>query len=518
MLVHPTLKGFDLSKLTNPGSDHSLSEDLKEAASSPSRSLEYYWDKPTFEKQYVFRKKAFVNYYEPLDWYICASVYYDNFSYKLTSMRKTLFIILTVFLIVSSFLSLWVSKVIAKPLKVLICHIRNSGSSGIPSSEIPAVGPEEICELSLTMNGMIHSIMESREKLKAEHDFSIGIIHGAPDLICGLDRDGNTIFINPAVEDLTGYSEEELIGKNWWDTLYAKENRKSLNESLQEIASQEVRDYEMVLTTKNSESKILIWNSLKKDKVDKDNVETIWFAKDITARKNTEKALTESENRFRAAFDSTQDCFLIWDKQYKCLYENKAAKNFTEKPLATLVDPSSHIEKDYLSGLGEVWRKRIDQVFSTGKQLRVQDELVLEEKRHYSDSILSPIIGAAGQVISVCLLYRDITEFMEAKDALAESEARYRTLFKAAGDAIWLMKEEKILDCNHKAQTMFGYSKEELLGKTPIELSPEFQSSGKTSEAEVYMRIDRVLQEGMQFFEWEHIRSDGQLIDVEVNP
>ena len=49
------------------------------------------------------------------------------------------------------------------------------------------------------------------------------------------------------------------------------------------------------------------------------------LVEEIADRKQAEEALRESEERFRAAFDSAQDCVLIWDKEYNYLYANQAA-------------------------------------------------------------------------------------------------------------------------------------------------------------------------------------------------
>jgi len=72
---------------------------------------------------------------------------------------------------------------------------------------------------------------------------------------------------------------------------------------------------------------------------------------------------------------------------------------------------------------------------------------------------------------------RDITERKEAETALRESEGRFRTLFECAPDGIYLTDLNcTFVDGNQAAEQLVGYSKEELIGKTFLEiglLSPD---------------------------------------------
>ncbi|MDZ7806545.1 MAG: PAS domain S-box protein [Gracilimonas sp.] len=113
----------------------------------------------------------------------------------------------------------------------------------------------------------------------------------------------------------------------------------------------------------------------------------------------------------------------------------------------------------------------------------------------------------------------DVTEWMEAEQHLKLSERKYRELFENSSDASMLEKGGYIVDCNQALLDLLGYNeKNELIGKTILEISPEKQSSGWSSEKLFNEALGEMMsfrKKGLQF-EWEHFKKDGSLVPVEV--
>ena len=83
---------------------------------------------------------------------------------------------------------------------------------------------------------------------------------------------------------------------------------------------------------------------------------------------------------------------------------------------------------------------------------------------------------------------------------------------------IFLLQNGKYIRCNPSLLNLFGYNNEnELIGKTPIDISPKFQSSGETSEELGKAKLDKVLKSDIGMFEWTHLRLDGKEIVVRVS-
>jgi len=105
-----------------------------------------------------------------------------------------------------------------------------------------------------------------------------------------------------------------------------------------------------------------------------------------------------------------------------------------------------------------------------------------------------------------------------AADALRESEAHYRTLVENAPDAIVVLDVEKdsFIDCNNNALRLFRMNREDLLTRSPGELSPAFQPDGRHSIVATQLWAERASSNENTNFEWVHRNSLGADVPCEV--
>jgi PAS domain S-box-containing protein len=130
-------------------------------------------------------------------------------------------------------------------------------------------------------------------------------------------------------------------------------------------------------------------------------------------------------------------------------------------------------------------------------------------KGRHAAIMASPARDEGGRIEAVWGVATDITD---RKD----SEQRYRTLFDTARDAIVIYRDGRVVDCNPWTQTLSGYSREELLGKSPEEVAPPMQPGG-VSTADMNARVMARAPHGPQLFDWVLRRKDGTLVHSEVS-
>lgn len=103
----------------------------------------------------------------------------------------------------------------------------------------------------------------------------------------------------------------------------------------------------------------------------------------------------------------------------------------------------------------------------------------------------------------------------EAEQAKVESEKRYAILFQGSADPLLIMKHE-FIDCNEEACRYWGYSREEIIGRPPIDFSPEYQPDGRKSAEAAAEYLKTALEGTPHTFYWQHLHRSGILLDTEV--
>lgn len=229
----------------------------------------------------------------------------------------------------------------------------------------------------------------------------------------------------------------------------------------------------------------------------------------IIKRKQTEKALKESEEKLRSISDSAKDAIIMADNLGDITHWNPAAEHLfgyseeeaTRYNLADIIHSGSRPKQ--LS-------KRLQNFGKTGKDSIMGKTAELEVTRKDGKTIPVELSLSAIKIKdkwhSVGIL-RDITERKQTETALQESEARFRTLSNSAFECIVITDKGRMLDTNEQFNKIFGYKRSELIGQPIIDLvAPESRELVKKNILSGYEKS----------YEHQALHKDGTIFTVEV--
>ena len=167
---------------------------------------------------------------------------------------------------------------------------------------------------------------------------------------------------------------------------------------------------------------------------------------------------------------------------------------------------------------------RINEGLSLTKPSGVYDALyekwlgVYEDKEISRRDLLKVLIVAI--LLFLCISAYQYHRRQMERNLLAENvserEIKYRLLFETAHDGVFLMNETGFVDCNQRGADMYGRTKDDIIGHSPLEFAPELQPDGRASAEAAGATIQAAMRGDPQIFTWQSKRVDGVLFDVEI--
>jgi PAS domain S-box-containing protein/putative nucleotidyltransferase with HDIG domain len=311
----------------------------------------------------------------------------------------------------------------------------------------------------------ISDLIQAQRELKESEERYRTIIETIEDGYYEVDLTGNLTFFNDAMARINGYPREEMMGMHARDYTDAENvellNRKFIQVYRTRTPSKGI-SYEVI--TKNGERKNVETSvSLIRDPSGKP-IGFRGIAREITDVIQTQRALKESEERYRTIIETIEDGYYEVNLTGNLTYFNDTMVRIHEYPRAELLGMNNRQYTDAENA--KILFKVFNQVYRTGEPSKGTHYEIITKNggRKNLESSVSLIRDAIGNPIGFRGIVRDVTELRQAQNALKTSEERFRISAQSSNDFIyeWDLESGQV-DWFGKAVERLG----DLLGEIP---------------------------------------------------
>src|ERR1700730_5217783 len=266
--------------------------------------------------------------------------------------------------------------------------------------------------------------------------------------------------VNQQMENLTGYSRNELIGtpfKTYFaDPELAESGLKRV------LCDGRVNNYELTVRSKNGRATIVSYNASTFRDAEGKLRGVFNAARDITEQKGLEHQLRESEAYNRGLIEASVDGLITVDPAGAISDVNETMCRLTGFSREELIGtPFAEYFVD-----AENATAGVNETFERGVVKDYVLTLATRDNHHLRVSVNASVFRASsGEVRGIFASARDITEQARLQTELADQQAYNRGLIEASVDGLFTVNPSlSITDVNETMCRMSGYSRDELIG------------------------------------------------------
>lgn len=229
-------------------------------------------------------------------------------------------------------------------------------------------------------------------------------------------------------------------------------------------------------------------------------VGTVGAVQDVTAKRQAADALQELSDRLSTTLESITDAFLTVDRDWRFTYINGEAEKMAGRSRNGLI--GKMLWREFSTFAGSVFQTQLER--AVAESTTVKFEAWCEEFGCHLQVTAYP----SAQGLALCL--RDVTESHALREALVESEERYRMLFQTSPDAIFeSLPDGTVNSANAAACALFGRSEADLrrggraavIAPDDVRLGPMLEQRDRTGKATGQLTM---------------VRGDGSRFEAEV--
>jgi len=396
-------------------------------------------------------------------------------------VRNTTLVIGLIAMLCAAVLAVAVAKSLTRPINQLTAAVEGLGRDDQIAIPVDAVGETGVLARAfarvisevraktaeLEREVQQHYLTEAaRDHFAARERLYSAAVESSNDAIVTQSLDGTITGWNPAAVQMFGYSAEEAVGRNI-DLIDPPDRPGETQEILQKASRGERIQHEETVRRRKDGSTIEVSLSISPIKTSSGRIIGISkIARDISERKKTEHALRQQTEERRRIFETSQDLILVTDSAGLLVQVSPSS----EAILGYLPDDmvgrntSDFVHPDDLD-----YARKALRAARLGHKTRTYDSRFLH--RDGRAVTLSWMATWSEPVQRHFFTGRDMTESRLAQETLHESEQLARNIIETALDAFVQVDERGcILNWNSQAERLFGWRRDDILGKDVVDL------------------------------------------------
>ncbi|MEQ9030073.1 MAG: PAS domain S-box protein, partial [Aggregatilineales bacterium] len=339
------------------------------------------------------------------------------------------------------------------------------------------------------------------EKLLVSQQLAFELLESIGEAFYGLDRDWCFIYLNRKAEQLWGRNRDELIGKNIWEEFPQGVDTQAYREMHRAIEEQCAVSFETYSSFLDAWVEVEVYPTMSGLSV---------YFHDRTRRKTAEVALQASEEKYRQIVETAQEGIWIIDAENRTSFVNPKMAEMLGYSIEEMLGTSIF---DYMDEEGQAITAR--SIETGGLKTKGLHEFSFTKKdgsRLYGLLSKTPLFDDVGTYVGALAMLVDIGDRKQTSDAQAQLAA----IVNSSGDAIISMTLGGIVTSwNSSAEEIYGYSTEEMIGKSINILIPP-----EGWEGEAALLIRAASGEIVQNLEASRLRKNGTeiFISITVSP
>lgn len=357
------------------------------------------------------------------------------------------------------------------------------------------------------------------ELAKSEHKYR-QLAEGMPALICIFLPDSTLTYVNKAYGELFQKRPDDLIGRKFLDFFPDEKIRENVRRQYMSLTPENpvnIYEHEVSVADGSNQRRWYRWtdHAFFKDNGQISHFQSI--GQDVTEHKRTQDVMRKNEAQYRLLAENATDVIWVVDLSMRLSYISPSVKRLLG---LTVEEAMARTMRQAFTPLAF---KKAMQIFT--EEMAMENaggddstrSRIVELELIRKDGSTVPVEGnfrfirdPSGEAKGILAIIRDITERKRTEEALRESEALLRGVFKATPVGLCIVKDRVFQNVNKAFFEILGYSEFEIIGSSTrllYENEMEYERVGRDVSAGISER-------GLACVQTKHRRKEGSLRDI----